>query len=109
MQHDIIDNRERRLVECIKPLLSESERAKFAVGYFCVSGFKAIAAELAGLAELRSLVGNVCDPQTVEQLAETHSATQLLEFAPSANSRPSRSAHRHSIASASPSASASKA
>lgn len=34
MQHDIIDNRERKLIECIRPLLSEAERAKFAVGYF---------------------------------------------------------------------------
>jgi superfamily II DNA/RNA helicase len=34
MQHDIIDNRERKLAASVKPLLSESEKAKFAVGYF---------------------------------------------------------------------------
>lgn len=70
MQHDIIDNRERRLADSIKPLLSESERAKFEVGYFFISGFKVIAAELEQLKELRLLVGNVSDHQTVEQLAD---------------------------------------
>jgi hypothetical protein len=43
MQHDIIDNRERKLAASVKPLLSESERAKFAVGYFFISGFKFVA------------------------------------------------------------------
>ena len=79
MQHDIIDNRDRKLADSIKPLLSESERAKFAVGYFFISGFKVIAAELERLKELRLLVGNVSDHQTVEQLAETHTSAQLLE------------------------------
>jgi hypothetical protein len=46
MQHDIIDNRERKLADSIKPLLSESERAKFVVWHFSVSRFKVIAAEL---------------------------------------------------------------
>ncbi len=46
MQHDIIDNRERKLAASVKPLLSESEKAKFAVGYFFISGFKFIADEL---------------------------------------------------------------
>jgi hypothetical protein len=46
MQHDIIDNRERKLAASVKPLLSESDKAKFAVGYFFISGFKFIADEL---------------------------------------------------------------
>ncbi len=79
MQHDIIDNRERKLAGSVKPLLSESERAKFAVGYFFISGFKLIAPELENLAELRLLVGSVSDHETVEQLAETHTAAQLLD------------------------------
>ena len=53
MQHDIIDNRERKLAASVKPLLSESERAKFAVGYFFISGFKFIADELEKLTELQ--------------------------------------------------------
>src|SRR5947208_10060525 len=79
MQHDIIDNRERKLAESVKPLLSESDKAKFAVGYFFISGFKFIANELEKISELKLLVGNVSDSQTIEQLAETHSAAQLLE------------------------------
>lgn len=78
VQHDIIDNRERELADSIKPLLSESERAKFAVGYFFISGFKLVAPELERLAELRLLVGNVSDQRTVEQLAESHTAAQLI-------------------------------
>ena len=79
MQHDIIDNRERKLAASVKPLLSESEKAKFAVGYFFISGFKFIADELEKISELRLLIGNVSDSHTVEQLAESHSAAQLLE------------------------------
>jgi hypothetical protein len=59
MQHDIIDNRSRKLADCIRPLLAESERAKFAVGYFFLSGFKLIHAELERLRELRLLIGSV--------------------------------------------------
>jgi superfamily II DNA or RNA helicase len=79
MQHDIIDNRERKLAASVKPLLSESDKAKFAVGYFFISGFKFIADELEKISELRLLIGNVSDSHTVEQLAESHSAAQLLE------------------------------
>jgi hypothetical protein len=40
VQHGIIDNRERKLAESVKPLLSESEDVKVTVGYFFISGFK---------------------------------------------------------------------
>ncbi len=79
MQHDIIDNRTRKLADCIRPLLGESERAKFAVGYFFLSGFKLISAELEKLTELRLLIGNVSDYATLERLAETHAASALIE------------------------------
>lgn len=79
MQHDIIDNRERKLAASVKPLLSESEKAKFAVGYFFISGFKFIADELEKISELKLLIGNTSDSQTIEQLAETHSAAQLID------------------------------
>ena len=65
MQHDIIDNRERKLAASVKPLLSESEKAKFAVGYFFISGFKFIVDELEKISELRLLIGNVSDSHTV--------------------------------------------
>ena len=79
MQHDIIDNRARKLADCIRPLLAESVTAKFAVGYFFLSGFKLVHAQLEQLRELRLLIGNVSDPKTIEHLAETHSAAQILE------------------------------
>jgi hypothetical protein len=53
MPHDIIDNRELHLADTVRPLLSESVRAHFAVGYFFLSGFKAIADQLATVRELR--------------------------------------------------------
>ena len=68
MQHDIIDNRTRKLADCIRPLLAESEAAKFAVGYFFLSGFKLIHAELARLRERRLLFGNVSVGQIVRRL-----------------------------------------
>ena len=40
MPHNIIDNREEKLSEHIGSLLDNAERAKFAVGYFFLSGFK---------------------------------------------------------------------
>src|ERR1051325_281382 len=79
MPHDIIDNRERKLAASVKPLLSESEKAKFAVGYFFISGFKFIADELEKISELKLLIGNTSDSQTIEQLAETHSAAQVID------------------------------
>lgn len=68
-----------QLADCIRPLLAESEAAKFAVGYFFLSGFKLIHAELERLRELRLLIGNVSDARTIEHLAETHSAAQIIE------------------------------
>lgn len=40
--HDIIDNRNERLVDHINRILPSAERAKFAVGYFFLSGFEPI-------------------------------------------------------------------
>lgn len=73
MSHDIIDNRTRELAPEIRNLLADSTRAHFAVGYFFLSGFQAIAAQIPHLEQLRLLIGNVTDRQTIEQLAEgTH-------------------------------------
>ena len=79
MPHDIIDNRESYLADAVRPLLNQSVRGHFAVGYFFLSGFKAIATELEKVQELRLLIGNVSDPKTIEHLAETHSSAQILE------------------------------
>jgi hypothetical protein len=61
MQHDIIDNRESYLGDAVRPLLTQSERAHFAVGFFFLSGFKSIAKELEHVKELRLLIGKPDD------------------------------------------------
>ncbi len=69
MPHDIIDNREEKLAEHIGRLLDNAERAKFAVGYFFLSGFKAIKEHLAKTEELRLLIGSTSNLKTIEALA----------------------------------------
>ena len=49
--HDIIDNRKEKLVDHINRILSSTESARFAVGYFFLSGLESIAQRLAGVAE----------------------------------------------------------
>ena len=46
--HDIIDNRSENLVNHINRILSSTESARFAVGYFFLSGLTSIAEKLAG-------------------------------------------------------------
>jgi hypothetical protein len=79
MPHDIIDNRETFLADAVRPLLTQSERAHFAVGFFFLSGFKAIAKELETVRELRLLVGNTSSRETLEQLAEAHQPPAAIQ------------------------------
>ena len=67
---DIIDNRTRQLAEEIGSRLNASQRAHFAVGYFFLSGFEAIEPHLTGVSELRLLIGNTLNQETIEQLVE---------------------------------------
>jgi hypothetical protein len=46
MPHDIIDNRALHLADAVRSLLNQSVRGHFAVGYFFLNGFDAIAKEL---------------------------------------------------------------
>ena len=50
--HDIVDNRNEKLVDHIKRILCSTEAARFAVGYFFLSGLTSIADRLAGVKEL---------------------------------------------------------
>lgn len=79
MPHDIIDNRREKLVDHINALLPQSDRARFAVGYFFLSGFSAIASKLKEVKELRILIGNTTTRQTIEQLAEGYRRLELVE------------------------------
>lgn len=69
-KHDIIDNRTEKLVEHLNQILDTSERARFAVGYLFLSGLTSVAKRLLGLKELRLLIGNTTNRETVETLAE---------------------------------------
>ncbi len=68
MPHDIIDNQEQKLSDHIGTLLDNAECAKFAVGYFFLSGFKAIKDHLAEVGELRLLIGSTSNKDTIEAL-----------------------------------------
>jgi len=76
--HDIIDNRNERLVDHINLILSSTEAARFAVGYFFLSGFTSIAEKLSGIKELRLLIGNTTNRETLEQIAEGYRRLELV-------------------------------
>ncbi len=70
MPHDIIDNQEQKLTDHIGRMLENAKQAKFAVGYFYLSGFKAIAQRLENVEELRLLIGSSTNLQTLDELAK---------------------------------------
>ena len=76
--HDIIDNRKEKLVDHINRILPSVERAKFAVGYFFLSGFEPIQKNLQGVSELKLLIGNTTNRQTLEQISEPIADLDLI-------------------------------
>lgn len=80
MPSAIIDNRNKLLVDEINTQLAFSVKAKIAVGYFFLSGLKAIQEKLNAkdekgdyiIKEIRLLIGNTTDRQTVEELARSY-------------------------------------
>lgn len=78
---DIIDNRQTQLVERIRHYLSQSRAAHFAVGYFYLGGFEAIAGALPGLEKLRLLIGPATNRATAEELARGCRARSVIELA----------------------------
>ena len=79
--HDIIDNQEEKLVDHINKILESTDAAKFAVGYFFLSGLEAVAKNLAGVSSLRLLIGNTSSRDTIEQIAEGYQRLELVESA----------------------------
>src|SRR5947208_10852981 len=88
--HDIIDNRRQKLVDHIQKILGTTEAARFAVGYFFLSGLEAIAKPLSGVKEVRLLIGNTTNRETLEQLAEGYRRLDLLTEAAEAEAYPKR-------------------
>ncbi|MFC1932282.1 helicase-related protein [Chloroflexota bacterium] len=96
--HDIIDNRKEILVDHINQILGSSEAARFAVGYFFLSGFTSIADELDGIKELRLLIGNTTNRETLEQLAEGYRRLELVKDIAEAQTYPKRTETRQMAA-----------
>ncbi|MFQ5794382.1 MAG: phospholipase D-like domain-containing protein [Candidatus Bipolaricaulia bacterium] len=70
MPHDIIDNRDEKMLEHVLRILPSTERAKFAVGYLFLSGLKPLREHLERLEEIYLLIGNTTDRETLETLVE---------------------------------------
>ena len=76
--HDIIDNKTEKLVDHLNQILGSSERARFAVGYLFLSGLTSVGHRLLNLKELRLLIGNTTNQETVEMLAEGRKRLELV-------------------------------
>jgi len=79
MSHDIVDNRNRKLIDEINTILDTTEMARFAVGYFFLSGLTGIAEKLSKVRELRLLIGNTTNKETLEQIAEGYRRLELIQ------------------------------
>jgi uncharacterized protein with HEPN domain len=76
--HDIIDNRNQRLADHVNRILATTDSARFAVGYFFFSALTSIAERLAVVKELRLLIGNTTNRETLEQIAEGYRRLELV-------------------------------
>ena len=90
MPHDIIDNRNDRLVDQIRTILGSTDAARFAVGYFFLSGFTALADKLEHVSNLKLLIGNTTSRETLEQIAEGYKRLELVREAVEAQVYPKR-------------------
>ncbi|MGH7964373.1 MAG: phospholipase D-like domain-containing protein, partial [Candidatus Binatia bacterium] len=88
--HDIIDNRSEKLVDHINRVLASTEMARFAVGYLFLSGLESIAERLARVKELRLLIGNTTNRETLEQLVEGYRHLELAAEVAEAQAYPKR-------------------
>ncbi len=95
--HDIIDNRNEKLVDHINLIMDSTEKAKFAVGYFFVSGLTAIKDHLKDVKEIKLLIGNTTNHQTLEQLAEGYKSLDIVEQEAEGLRYPKRSEIRNII------------
>ncbi|MDZ8109171.1 MAG: hypothetical protein RM338_26590 [Nostoc sp. DedQUE12a] len=93
--HDIIDNRNQKLVDQINCILDSSAAAHFAVGYFFLSGFTAIAERLTNIKELRLLIGNTSNRETIEQIAQGYQRLELITDKVEAQKFPKRTEEKN--------------
>jgi len=76
---DIIDNRKIFLKDRINAFLKVSGEAKFAVGYFFLSGFDEIAENIADLKEVKLIIGTTSNAKTIDEIAEGVSKKEEME------------------------------
>ncbi len=77
------------LLDRLKEMLAHSARADFAVGYFFISGFEAVADSLAGVQKARILVGHA-DKQVTEQVAYGLQQAEAIRARQEADDSPRR-------------------
>ncbi len=82
------------LVDHINRILGSTEAARFAVGYFFLSGLTSIAEKLKDVKELRLLIGNTTNRETLEQLAEGRRRLELVRDVAEAQAYPKRTEAR---------------
>jgi hypothetical protein len=95
--HDIIDNRNQKLVDQINCILDSSEAAHFAVGYFFLSGFTALADRLNNIKELQLLIGNTSNCETIEQIAQGYRRLELISDRIEAQTYPKRTESKQMV------------
>ena len=95
MPHDIIDNRNVKLIDYIGTELPGSQAARFAVGYFFLSGLEAVADKLYNVRDLRLLIGNTSNRETVEQIAEGYRRLEQVSDATEALAHPTRTTRQN--------------
>lgn len=96
--HDIIDNRNEKMIDHINRILSSTNAARFAVGYFFLSGLTPIAERLSGIKELRLLIGNTTNRNTLEQLAEGYRRLEIVAEKVEEQAYPKRSDSKKMVA-----------
>lgn len=67
---DLIDNKNFLLKDAISSLLKKSRLSKMAVAYFHLTGFNHIKENLNKIKNLKLLIGNTTDQETLDELAE---------------------------------------
>jgi superfamily II DNA or RNA helicase len=97
MPHDIIDNRDQKLVDHINCILGSTDSARFAVGYFFLSGLQAIQANLTSVRSLRLLIGNTTNRETIEQISEGYKRLELVEAAEEREKFLKKAEHKHRL------------
>jgi len=68
MSHDIIDNSSIKLVNVLKEKLLVSRRAKFAIGWLFLNGFRELKDEIENLEKLEIIAGTRTNRQTAEAM-----------------------------------------